>query len=454
MPNWVSNIKSSQKLGDVIVIIFLLAWVGFRLYSYGDPALSIAGNDTITFIEGSQVPLFSAEMMTGRRLLTTNLIYKIFEPEGGYQILVNGSAETTRRVVQPGFEGIVVLQFIFSILGWCGLTWVVASKIKSLPVKIAAALIIPAFGFSPQIADWDSILMSEALTFSLFVLQLALLIHIVFSLHKDPTAKVNFWIILWGVVYFFWANVRDTNNYAALVLMGLTGLTLLFRKYKNKQLIGIVVFSVILFILGVTTFNASGRSLISTINIYTSEIFPYPTRVEYMQEQLGMPEPNTAEFFAWFEESGVPGITRFFAAHPGYVVDKLYRDFPDAFRQSVQVYFTVPDKKIFREFVITVSESLHTEATTPFTLGLMLLIGILLVAVNKTSEDAYPWAWVGTFVFMVATIAIIPTILGDTWALHRHTIFSIAMYRLSMWFFALILMDLALNNKPDVIAQE
>ena len=144
----IALLSQSPRLGMFLVLSILIGWTVFRLMAYGDPALSIAGNDTITFIEGSQVPLFSAEMMTGRRLLTTNLIYKIFEPEGGYEILVNGSLETSRRIFQPGFDGIVILQLISSILGWGALTWVIAWHMKHLASKLMTALVLPAFAIA------------------------------------------------------------------------------------------------------------------------------------------------------------------------------------------------------------------------------------------------------------------------------------------------------------------
>jgi hypothetical protein len=289
--------------------------------------------------------------------------------------------------------------------------------------------------------------MSEALTFSLFVLQLALLIYIVFTVYQNPTAKVTPWMILWGIIYFFWANLRDTNNYAGLVLVGLSILTLLAPPFrKNKKIIGMVVFGVLLFAVGIFSFQQSGRSRLSTINIFIGDIFPHPARVEYMQKELGMPEPKTDEFSIWFEENGVTAATRFIFAHPGYALEKLSRDFPDAFHQGTQTYFVIPDKKIFRQYLISVGEGFHPETITPFFFSLIFIIGILFTAIQGKTETAYPWLWISAYVVMVSTIAIIPTILGDTWALHRHTIFSIAMYRFSMWLCALIVMDFSLQN--------
>lgn len=436
-----------SRTGNILVVFLIFGWAIFRLYAYGDPKLSIAGNDTETFIEGSKVPLFSKEMMTGRRLLTTNLIYKFFEPDNGYKILVNGSLETSRRVYQPGFDNIVVLQFLVSIISWSVLTYILAAQMNSTVSKTLTALVIPAFAYTPQIADWDSILMSESLTFSLFVLQLALLIYIVFKIYKNPTAKISAWMILWGVIYFFWANLRDTNNYAALVLVGLSILTLFVPSFrKNKKIISIAIFGLLLFTIGIVTFQQSERSLLSTINIYIGDIFPYPARVEYMQKQLGMPEPQTNEFYAWFEGNGVTAATRFIFAHPGYALEKLSRDFPDAFHQGTQTYFTIPDKKIFRQYLVSIGEGFHPQTITPFLISIVFLLTTLFAAIQGKIKTAPPWLWISAYILMVSTIAIVPTILGDTWALHRHTIFSIAMYRLSMWLCILILIDFSLSK--------
>ncbi|MCZ2126982.1 MAG: hypothetical protein LC099_04315 [Anaerolineales bacterium] len=441
----ITSFRLSPRAGSFLIFAILLAWAAFRLTEYGNLRLSIAGNDTITFVEGSQVPLFSAEMMTGRRLLTTNLIYKIFTPKDGYQILVNGSLGTSPRKFQAGFDGIVLLQTFASILGWSALTYAVASRMETSAAKILSALIIPAFAYSPQIADWDSILMSESLTFSLFALQLAILIHIVFTLYKNPNAKIAAWTVLWGVVYFFWANLRDTNNYAALVLIGLSALTLFAPTFRrNKKALGAILFGAILFVVGIVTFQQSGRSLISTINIYIGDIFPHPSRVQYMQEKFDMPIPETPQFYAWFEERGVTAATRFILAHPGCAAEKLSRDFPDAFHQGVQPYFVMPEKKVFRQLATSIGEGLHPETITPFFVVLIFLISLTFAALQGTSQTVRPWLWISAYVFLVSTIAIIPTILGDNWALHRHTIFSIAAYRFCMWLCVFIAIDLNL----------
>lgn len=449
MLNKIKSFQFSVKQQNISIIFIIGLWIVFRLFAYGDVRLSIAGNDTPTFVEASRVPIFSAEMMTGRRLFTTNLIYKILEPENGYEILVNGSLETSRREIQQSFVPIIILQIILSILSWCGLAWVVSSKMKNFLTKFLSALIIPAFAFVPQVADWDSILLSESMTFSLLALQLALLINIVFLLYQNPQAKINTWVIIWGVIYFLWANLRDTNNYVALILFGLIGLTLFIPKFKkHKILISAMVFVIASFVLGIITFRESGRSAISTINVYQSDIFPYQTRVDYMT-QIGMPDYNSAEFQSWLTEDGTTAIVRFIFAHPGYALEKLIRDFPEAFKEIQQTYFKTPEVKLWRSRLVAVGESLHPENASPFSMSLILLISILSIAIKNNAETSRPWAWICVYLICAATITIIPTILGDTWALNRHALLSTIIYRLCMWLFAIIIIDIALEKNPQ-----
>ncbi len=447
MINKIKSFQLSAKQQKTFIFLIIISWAIFRLFAYGDLKLSIAGNDTPTFVEASRVPLLSAEMMTGRRLLTTNLIYKILEPESGYEILVNGSLETSRRELQPGFDRIVILQLILSILGWSALTWTIAHYLRNFVAKIITALIIPAFAYTPQVADWDSILMSESMTFSLFALQLSILIFIVFSLYQNPKARITPYLILWGVVYFLWANLRDTNNYVALILFALIGLTLFTTQFKkHKTLIALMFFIISIFILGIVTFRESGRSAISTINIYQSDIFPHQTRVDYMTK-IGMPNQQTAEFHPWLEEHGTTAIVRFIFAHPGYAIEKLMRDFPEAFKEIQQTYFKTPEMRLWRERLIDVGEALHPENSSPFLISLILLIGIITAAIKNKTESSPAWAWLCTYLILAGTITIIPTILGDTWALNRHALLSTIIYRLSMWFFVIVTIDLALTDE-------
>lgn len=429
-----------------VLIIIILAAAG-RVWLYGDPKLSIAGNDTMSYVEASQVPLFSSEMMTGRRLLSTNLIYKVLEPEDGYKVTVNGSIDTTRRAVQPGFDRIAILQLVMSVLGWGVLAFVVAGQIKHPLLKSLSALAIVLFAFTPQMADWDSILMSESLTFSLFALQLALLIKLVFSTYQNPSSKNNtLYLAIWAIIFFLWTFLRDTNLFASFVTIGMIATVLFSVRYrKSKYLYGVLVFLVSISIIGLYTSSNSTRSLVQIINIYGDDLLQSPARIETLTE-LGMPPLGTPEYDAWFQKNSTKALIRFMLIHPGYPATKLIKDVPQSFTEIKQTYFHVPEHAQIREILMSIGDALHPENTTPLLLSSLLTIGLILLAKSNTRETSQPWAWLGIWLFLTAGITLIPTILGDTWALNRHALFSTMIYRLFVWLFSIVVIDIALDQ--------
>ena len=426
----------------VVGLIIAASIARFNLY--GNPKLSIANHDTITYVEASRVPLFSLEMMSGRRLLSTNLIYKAFVPEE-YEITVNGSLATSRRQVQPGFEGVAFFQFFMSILGWGFLAFTFAKQIQNPALRVLGATLILAFAYTPQMADWDSILMSESPTFSFFAIQFGLMIWLAFAIHKDPQAKINWLFILWAVVYFFWTFIKDINLYVALITFGMIAGLLLFSKYRRQKIIfGILAFLLATFTLGMYTSGLGPRPHVQTANLFKDDILPNPLRAEYMQK-AGMPEPDTKEYSIWLRENGRSALIKFTLSHPGYPATKLANDFPHAFEEIDQTYFKAPNLEPFRTYLTNIGNGLHPESSTPFLLSFILLGGVIYIA-WKTPHESRPWAWLGLWLFTAATFAIVATILADTWAVNRHSLFSTMSYRLMMWMFTIVLLDLAFGK--------
>ncbi len=445
---FLSVTKHQARIVSVVVAVIILAASFLRVKFYGDPALSIAGNDTLSYVEASRVPLLSAEIFTGRRLLTTNLVYKMFEPENGYEIRINGSIETTRRGLQRGFDRIVIFQLVLSLIGWGALAWSVSQTLQNSWMRVISAMLILVFAYTPQMADWDSILMSESLTFSLFALLLALFIKIVFDLYRNPGTNVAPWIFLWGSVSFLWAFLRDTNVFTALMTLLMIAALMLSPRYrKKKPLWGAMLFLLLMVILGLVTARASVRTVVQIRNIYKDDIFPNPGVVTVFQG-MGMPVDSffAPEFEPWLQTDGASTLFRFMLTHPGYVATKLWNDFPDSFSEIKQTYFTARDLNPARDILFEIGNALHPENTTPFLASVLPLLGILFLALKNTG-DSRPWAWLGLWLFFTAALTLIPTILGDTWALNRHALYSTTIFRLTMWLFPIIITDIALSGE-------
>jgi len=441
----------SNRISFIVAAGLILIASLIRIKIYGDPRLSIAGNDTQSYVDSSSAALFSPEIMTGRRLLTTNLIYKILEPKEGYQILANGSLETQRRVFQPGFDRIVLLQIASSILGWGCLAFMFARHLQNPLMKVLSAVMVMLFAYLPQMADWDSILMSESLTFSLFVLLAAISMHMAFSLYKSPKSNLTGVMIVWGIVYFFWTFLRDTNLFATLALIMMVTPIMMVKPFRgNKSLQALWVLMALTFALGLTTASMSVRSTVQLRNIFIGDIFPSETRVAIFKE-MGMPEPQSAEFEKWLPQHGNSALLSFMLKYPGYPILTFVQNFSMSFVEIKQTYFHMPEAKKLRAALLEIGDALHPESTSAFLISFLLLIGISAIAAGN--PEGRPWAWLCLWLFLTSSITLIPTILGDTWAINRHALFSTMIYRLSMWVFAIIAMDLALMRPRQDPAQ-
>jgi hypothetical protein len=441
-----------QNWPTLVSFAIVVAAVFFRLTLYGDPRLSIANNDTESYITSSNVNLLSVEAFTGRRSFTTNLVFQAFKPENKeYRILVNGSGDTAKRRVQETFTGIVLMQVFLSILGWSILALAAISHIRRPGLKILMALLVCAFGFTPQLVDWDSVLTSESLTFSLFALQFGLLILLAFRFTKSPTPTPSTigLTILWLMVVFFWSFVKDGNLYNLPADGLIIAAALLFKPYRKQKLLYAALLALIVFfVLGWTTAGRSSRADIQLQHVYEVNILSLPAASNYMKAQ-GMPDPASAEFSSWFEEHGKDAYLALLVSHPGYVITHYFKDIPMALSENLQVYFTTPDLP-WRKSFIPFGNLLHLTNSASILMDAILLGGIWMIALKRNPKASQPWAWLATWVFLSAHLNLFISIFGDTYALPRHALMAATMFRLFMWLFVIVEIDLALLPEQKI----
>ncbi|MCA2000927.1 MAG: hypothetical protein LDL51_03585, partial [Chloroflexi bacterium] len=199
-----------------------------RLTAYGSFTLSIATADTTTYIQGGAPPIFSADTLTRSRLFTTNLLYHFANVQRCKPSVTSYPAiqSETYRGVQPCFSVVAVLQNVVSIFAWAALALVVSKRLKGGFEKILAAILISGFGYTPAVADWDSVLGSESLTFSLFALSLGLILETGFQIAEALDGK-RFPILLMAAGFAsltLWAFTRDANIYTLVVLAAASAL--------------------------------------------------------------------------------------------------------------------------------------------------------------------------------------------------------------------------------------
>jgi hypothetical protein len=231
----------TEKWTYLVILCLLGCGAWFRLTFYGPLHLSIGMVDTPSFISSSTTPTFSVSMFTSRRLFTTNLLFKL-AGDPLYCKLENIGVPTDgielERTRQSCFDKIVLLQNILSVISWSFLALITSRWLKHPINKILAVILILSFGYTPQIAEWDSVLSSESLSLSVFALFFGFLQEVVFqvgSVRKNQSVLfISFLLTSLTVVFVLWVFVRDVHLYSILITMALLVPFLFASSHGNR----------------------------------------------------------------------------------------------------------------------------------------------------------------------------------------------------------------------------
>ncbi|MDO9302889.1 MAG: hypothetical protein Q7T89_15990, partial [Anaerolineales bacterium] len=433
---------------NLLVWAILTGMIIVRLASYGDLNLSVANADTASYIKGGAAPIFS---LTKSRLFTTNLLYHWADvQECEIQAISYPALRTeTYRAVQPCFDGIVFFQNIVSIIAWGLLALVVSKRLVGGYEKLLAVFLITAFGFTPAIADWDSILSSESLTFSLFAVSMALVVEVGFRFAENTgSSKYSIPINVLAILALaLWAFTRDANIYTLVVLL-VTSLPVLAipTLRKNKKLLVFIAGIFLITGIGLQSAMLSHRWEVPLANVFNDLILPHPARVEFMQK-LGMPDPTSAEYSAWFVGNAPRSYARFLLFHPGYTLTAFTSELGGIFSENIQPYF-YSEQTPARIALIAVNDILHPKTHLVFILDILLMAGLLFSIFRRKNKNFTVWLWLGTWLFLSASLTLAVGFFADSIGVTRHTMFAVEMFRLMMWIFLIILFDQA--NRKDV----
>lgn len=438
---------------SLLILLMLLVGAWLRVAAYGDLRLSIANAETYSYVEGSRAPLFSWKIFAGQRLFTTNLIYKTANdadacPVTAYSAPALGG--NTLRQNQPCFNRIALFQNLLAVFGWCFLAWTTAKFLHSPAIKIIAAGTILLFGFTPQVAEWDSILSPESLSLSMFAVALAIAMELAFRISNSDTpfaSRGNAGLLVSFVgVFLLWVFVRDVHLYAIPITLGLLAFLFLEKKFRHtKHLAAAFAFLLAFFVVGFLSARDSLRAtrypVINSIDVY---ILPHPARVEFFK-RFGMPERDSPGYQTWADQHAPTAYGLFLLRHPRFVAATLWEDREQLRGDFIQPYFFAPEIKN-RDTLIALGEIAHPETLAVYLLCLFLLIALLYHARKLRSPAAVSWAWLGLWFFGAAAVTFLLSYFGDTAGLRRHIMPSVEMFRLFLWVFLMPFLDQSLTR--------
>jgi hypothetical protein len=449
--------QAVNKYAQLLILLLIAAGAWMRATAYGSLYLSMGMLDTDSYVAASASANSPGTFFMGRRLPSMNLFYKFVE--GGMACQLTSSSRPDEgvegvRTIQPCFNTIVLMQNILSIFGWCLFAWAVSRRLRSLPAKMLAVFLILLFGFTPQIAEWDSILSSESPSGALFPIMLTLLMEVVFRISEkgenQSDKKINILIAGWMLVFVIWLFIRDVHVYAVPVTLILTAPLLLVKDVRKLKGIAVVlVVLVILFVAANYASKSSPRWQSSLEHVLDYYIFPYPARVEFFA-QHGMPKDReSAEYKTWFNDQGVKTYGLFLISHSGFVVTSML-DTSSYFKSDfIQPHFKSPEIP-YRGTLLTIGEIFHPETNAVYVIDLILLFSLCAAAFKRRDKESIAWAWIASWILLYSAISLFISFFGDIDGTRRHIYPSVEQFRLFLWIFLTLQFDRALTEERTI----
>lgn len=463
-------IRNRQVHMILILTVMITSAMVLRFASTGNLGLSIATADTFDIIDSSRIPLFSWDFLTSNRTPTIAFFYKILEPSSGYDI-VGISEPAIYRTVElefnPGLYRVTIFQHILAMLCWSILAVVVARNLEYLIPKISGAMAVLLFAISPQLTEWDSVLLSESISFSLFALFLALSLELSVRIaHDGRQLKLRTRVLsgMWLVVLLFWVFARDSNAYLLPIAIVAFGVPLLIPLFRNQvaahALLVIVVLLGLMFFIHNVTLTQSDRWTNPFLNNLIHNILPYDGRVAFF-ESHGMPVSDELldlqtsygnergfyelpGFMEWVWERGFSTYALFLLNDPVWTVSTFLTNLDYLFSINIQPYFHSPYNPALT-WPSSIGDYLHTTASSSLILVILLALGFLVMFFLNTDRKRRSLGY--TFIWLVLTefMMLFVSFHGDTLGVQRHTLVGLIPLRLSLWILAIFAIDQAVS---------
>lgn len=464
-------VKISNKYWLISIIILIGAF--YRITSFGDPTLSIGTIDTGVYVEASEKSIFSWDFYTSGRPITVPLIYKLLSPQDGYslEIVSEPAIQGTVRDLhyQSDFKSVVVFQMVMSIIGWSFLALVFYCILHNPLIKVTSAILVVLFAYSPQLSEWDRILFSESLSFSLFAILLGISLIIIQKITREGKKISNATYIgigVWFIVFCLWIFTRDTNAYLTLLIIPILLFLIIHPRFRSQlpfcPLLIVIISLVSLFIFQQRTMHESGRWILPFQSNLIYRIFPYPDRVEYFKK-LGMPVDDrllsftdlfkgpeymnqSLEFSYWTYHHGTSSWMRFLVDYPLWSAQELYYDLENLFYENLQPWYTGPDGNRPLDLIL-LGDYLHQKSHSIIPIIFILTILLFVIAYKNNDQENINLALFMMWLFVGELFLLYISFFGDPRSIIRHALVAVVPLRLSIWLLLMMAFDFSLSSK-------
>ncbi|MCW5878338.1 MAG: hypothetical protein KIS80_05670 [Anaerolineales bacterium] len=448
--------KLNAKLLGFLALVALAVWL--RMGQYPDLNLSVSNYDSDRYAEAGELGFPSLRFFTSIQQPTIAWVYQAVEPDSGYQITnISSPGDQLHPPLawQPGFERITTLQAMVATLAWVALAWAVFRSIETPPLQYLAGGLVVLFGFSPQVVEWDYVMLSEPLAISLLVALLAVSIELIRSLGSEPAAGRGKRLalgVLWLLVSVLWVFARDTNNYMLPVFV-VALVALRFWQPNRSQLptpalLGFGLALVVLFVTASSLAQQSGRWINPFFNNLLDRVLPVAEHRAFFEER-GLPVSeellaevggnltelslfNLSDLVRWTEQNGTQSYMAFLASHPQWALQEFVEDSQYAFTENAQPFFRRAPE-VTPGFLVYLGDLLHPTDSLIVWLVVIQLGALLWLAVRQGDRTRIGLALLFWLFFLGSVGTLFVSIHGDAAGIVRHALSSVLLFRLLLW---------------------
>ena len=245
--------------------------------------------DTVTYEQVAHLSLFGTGFYTGQRGFTIPLFYKLF---------------TTS-------DSRMVAQMVISTIAWMLLAAAVAHSVRTRWLGPVVFGVVLGFSATTEVVLWDTLLLSESITFALTALLVAAWIMLVQHPGKGWAAAVL-------TLSLLWAFARDTNAEVLLVVGILVALTLVNPARRRLKVV-LAVGCIVIFALDYGSAEAGKRWLQPFKDVVTYRVMSTDSLRAYF-ESHGLPAQAGPAQTAWIEHDGRRVYLEYLLGHPAYAL--------------------------------------------------------------------------------------------------------------------------------------
>ncbi|MBT3392122.1 MAG: hypothetical protein HN413_17120 [Chloroflexi bacterium] len=447
----------------VILYLAIFAVFTFQKLSYTTFSGERVFRDTAWYVETADEPLNSLEFWAGTRPFTLPLFYKLTGVTQANYLDANVIRDT------------VDAQYWFSILSWAALGLVFSLLMRQSWLRPLAFGIILFFSLNLEVSLWESLLLSESLSFSIFALLIAAWLWWNAATKKPlpPQAGVAF-VFLAALLTILYSFTRESNQYFAVFGALLFPIAGLFGKVPRQNRKFYWVYLLLFFgvlVLKNVSFGASDLWQIHMADLLALRILPDAKAVDYfiaaglpMSENLlkmsAMPgheyqpyllnDPQMAAAMNWINQYGVATYAKFLITHPLDSMIAPLQQLPSILSGDNLEYhlprFGVPTIPLWLQ---TLTARFYPRDAWVMW-GFFFLMSVGAGAYFFSKRNLSP-AWLVVAVFLVSLYPLMFIVWhGNPIEIERHAAPVGIQFRLAGWMAVALLLDqLAKNNHRD-----